>query len=206
MKLKKLTVSSHAVERWKERFPNRNLDQELGKAIPYGAQRGKAQFLKNNDAVFVVERNLVVTCLTLEQAIANMQMSGVQFSESPTEAKPVQQQEATEAPKKPDSKRDKLNIRSLKRSIDSTTAGLISHAICNGTDEELKELATIKGATGIFEYVLKWRAFKKKQQIHNDRQSEEMIRLKDAIKRMFGEAALTKLYAEIERLRELECN
>lgn len=197
MKLKKLTVHSHAVERWKERFPNRNLDQELATAIPYGAQRGRAQLLKNNDAVFVVEKNLVVTCLTLEQAIANMQMKGVQFSESPTEAKPVQPQEVTEAPKKPESKRDKLNIRSLKESIDSKTAGLLNHAICNGTDEELRELSKIKGATGLFEHVLKWRAFKQKQKIHNDRQEAEMIRLKDAVRRMFGEAALMKLYADI---------
>ncbi len=206
MKPKKLTVHSHALERWKERFPNRNIDQELATAIPYGAQRGNAQLLKNNDAVFVVEKNLVVTCLTLEQAIANMQMKGVQFSESPTEAKPVQPQEVTEAPKKPEIKLDKLNIRSLKESIDSKTAGLLNHAICNGTDEELRELSKIKGATGLFEHVLKWRAFKRKQQIHNDRQEAEMIRLKDAVRRMFGEAALLKLYADIEKRKEMECN
>jgi hypothetical protein len=73
-----LTVSVHAEHRWFERFGG-DLFKSLRRAIPFGAQRGDARYLKDGDAVFVVNNNVVTTVLTHHQAIANMQRAGIRM-------------------------------------------------------------------------------------------------------------------------------
>lgn len=73
-----LKISEHAWDRWRERFGGDML-AEMRRAVPFGAQRGLSRYLRNGDAVFVVTDGVVVTVLTHHQAVANMQMTGIQM-------------------------------------------------------------------------------------------------------------------------------
>lgn len=78
-----LHVTQHALSRFSERMDG-NFHARLKAAVPFGAQRGDDLLLRDDDAVFTVAREqetgrrVVTTVLTLDQAVANMQASGIQ--------------------------------------------------------------------------------------------------------------------------------
>ena len=75
-----MEISTHALERFNERFPTQNLDQELKNAVPFAGQRHNEEFrLAPCGCVFVVANKteqkgkVLKTVLTKNQAIANLQ-------------------------------------------------------------------------------------------------------------------------------------
>lgn len=88
----KLLVTTHAQIRWEERGMVGKIDQWLQPALPYGGQYGRRMMmLAFEDAVFVTVRDgkkrVVLTVLTKEQAITNMQHNGAKFV---AEVKPIE--------------------------------------------------------------------------------------------------------------------
>lgn len=65
----------HALARWRERFAAFDIHKEYDASIPYGCQIGTGILLLSPcDAVFAIkEGNFVVTVLTKEQAVVNVQ-------------------------------------------------------------------------------------------------------------------------------------
>lgn len=91
-----LYVCEHARERWVERAGEMDLGRTLREAMPFGVQKGgDSVLLAANEMVFVVERRgsrrTVVTCMTKEQALVNMQNIGVRVKIPlrPGEAQPL---------------------------------------------------------------------------------------------------------------------
>lgn len=88
-----LVVSTHALERWRERTGLTKVDisKPLSLAVPFGAQFGDKSFLlKYDDAVFPIKkvgryghRNVVCTTLTAAQAAANIEMYGNWHADCP---------------------------------------------------------------------------------------------------------------------------
>ena len=72
----RLRVSHHARERWSERSSG-DLAESLGRAVPFGGQRGNSILLLDGDVVFTVDRSasIVTTVLTKAQAMVNMEQS-----------------------------------------------------------------------------------------------------------------------------------
>lgn len=68
-------ITPHARERFVERFATADIASELANAIPFGAQLGDRDqlMLSPCGAVFAVRDQRVVTVLTKQQALANMQ-------------------------------------------------------------------------------------------------------------------------------------
>lgn len=68
-------MSWHAMNRWKERVNGDDLLESIWRAVPYGGQKGGSMFLRDASTVFVIDKHkVIVTVLTQEMAIANMQM------------------------------------------------------------------------------------------------------------------------------------
>lgn len=75
-----LYVSDHARERWTERSEG-DLGASLKVATPFGMQKGEGNvMLASGDIVFVVSSRTVVTCLTKEHALVNIQRLGVRVA------------------------------------------------------------------------------------------------------------------------------
>lgn len=71
-----VVFSPHALERWNERFAS--IEESFRRAVPFGAQCGGDTYMLDGDRVFVVSSDgVVVTVLTKEMAIANMQQAGM---------------------------------------------------------------------------------------------------------------------------------
>lgn len=76
-----LILTTHAVERWAERGAcDETLVDVLKRAMPFGGQFGDSMLLADGEIVFATKTNgfgdrVVVTVLTKDQAIANMQES-----------------------------------------------------------------------------------------------------------------------------------
>lgn len=72
-----MIFTDHAQDQLWHRFKllTREVEDIYKKAIPFGIQKGKSLMLLNEDVgcVFVVEDNIIITVLTKELAIANMQ-------------------------------------------------------------------------------------------------------------------------------------
>jgi hypothetical protein len=137
----KLTISQHARQRWAERFSGRNLESELARAVPFGAQRGNSTVLLHEDAAFVVQGGNVVTCLTKEMAITNMQISGVRFNafiESECEVKlPVNS-----------NRPDPITVGQMVQQIascDKRAVTIIAQVLCDASEDDLKHLAATTG-------------------------------------------------------------
>ncbi len=85
----RIHITAHGVERWLERFGSNggDLAESLRVAIPFGGQIGDSIMLANGDQCFAISgkkpngSRMLITCLTKSQAISNMQMRGIQFSE-----------------------------------------------------------------------------------------------------------------------------
>lgn len=78
---KNLIVTDHALERWGERGEG-ELAERLKTALPFGGQLGDLHLLLlSGDMVFATRDKadccVVTTCLTKQQAIANMQVYGI---------------------------------------------------------------------------------------------------------------------------------
>ncbi len=72
-----MIFTDHAQDQLWHRFKllTREVEDIYKKAIPFGIQKGKSLMLLNEDVgcVFVVQDNIIITVLTKELAIANMQ-------------------------------------------------------------------------------------------------------------------------------------
>jgi hypothetical protein len=81
IKANNFVITVHAMTRWNERFSG-SFEDALEKSFPYGVQKGSSTYYLNEaiDAVFVVKENTVITVLTKMQAVANIQMNGIQFA------------------------------------------------------------------------------------------------------------------------------
>lgn len=69
-----MKVTYHAKSRFNDRFPFLSIEEELKNSVPFGAQLGTdTYYLSDNNVVFVVSKQgFVITTLTKDQAIANM--------------------------------------------------------------------------------------------------------------------------------------
>lgn len=157
----KTTISEHARRRWDERFPGRDIEEELPKATPFGAQRGDATVLLNEDAAFVVRKGSVVTCLTKEMAIANMQMTGVRFGlfiDNDCQKKPV-----------PNSNRpDPMTVGQMVQQIascDKRAVTVIAQVLCDASEDDLKHLAVTTGLRTVCQMI---EGLKRKQRKAHD--------------------------------------
>lgn len=80
---KLLEVSSHAQDRWRERFSKEKqiMYDAIKESVPYGAQKGDSVCLLStkHNAAFLVDTKskLIVTVLHKDQAIVNMQQLGL---------------------------------------------------------------------------------------------------------------------------------
>ena len=80
----------HACERWHERFGSDSIKESFERAVPFGAQCGGDTYMLDGDRVFVVSGDgAVVTVLTKEMAIANMQQAGIHVDTSAFARTPV---------------------------------------------------------------------------------------------------------------------
>jgi hypothetical protein len=71
---KNYKFTNHALQRWSERFSKYNIEYEIANSFPFGGQYGNdLMLLSPCEAVFVVNKNTVVTILTKEQAVSNIQ-------------------------------------------------------------------------------------------------------------------------------------
>ena len=77
---RRVIVTTHARERWEERFGDTDMGPTIAKALPFGAQNGPSLMLKHDDAVLVVKNDenglVAITTLTAAQAMANMHVYG----------------------------------------------------------------------------------------------------------------------------------
>lgn len=84
-------IKLHAIQRFRERFPSLDLIDEMSSAMAFGGQRGDATlFLSRSGVVFVQNViggiRIVCTVLSQDQAIANMQSSGLSVRTEPSAA------------------------------------------------------------------------------------------------------------------------
>lgn len=121
-----MEVSSHAIERWTERFGG-CMEESLSRAVPFGAQRGTDKLLRDGSAVFVVSKDgYVKTVLTIDQAYANMQSQGIRTT----------------------------NQDSPRADAQRIVQDLVEEIARAGSNEEIRELGKNLGVESLAKYVI----------------------------------------------------
>ncbi len=69
-----MKIRDHAAARFDDRFQGLSFKEEYESATPFGGQFGDHSLLiSKNDVVFVCRKNVIITVLTKEQALCNIQ-------------------------------------------------------------------------------------------------------------------------------------
>lgn len=182
-----LKMSWHAMNRWKERV-NGDLLESIWKAVPYGGQKGGSMFLRNGDTVFVINvHKVIVTVLTREMAIANMQMvSAMGPRESPESIVPA---------KKP----------SPKKVAKESKEGAFACLLFDKTNAELLEMLpkVVGPQKQAIERMLALRAKLEKQIKHAELMDLERGIALQIIAKRLGEDEMQNFYQELNLDRAL---
>nr|DAK61538.1 MAG TPA: hypothetical protein [Caudoviricetes sp.] len=192
-----LQISGHAKERWKERFGGDML-ASLRRAIPFGAQRGTARYLKDGDAVFVIkDNNIVASVITHHQAIANMQQQGIQMRLSETVQHGICMSNKAVKQAKRQAKNPKLNATEL--AIHS-----FLERVMRCDDDELAKLFTESRFQSFIGMLIKLRNKVRNVNQAVVRKTKERAEVLQIVGEMFGKEAVERVYAEVNRRREKE--
>lgn len=194
----KPTISQHARQRWAERFEGRDLESELALAIPFGAQRGNSTVLLHEDAAFVVQGGNVVTCLTKEMAITNMQISGVRFNsfvESDCEVKPSVNS----------SRPDPVTVGKMVQQIaacDKRSVSVVADVLAAASEEDLKHLAETTGLKKICQMIEGLKRKQRKAHDHARMVEARLSSIRKATQNLVGMQTCHRILKDAEQIRK----
>jgi hypothetical protein len=196
--MKNIAVTKHARERWDERFPGRDLDSELNASLPFGAQKGDSTVLLNGDAAFVVAKGALVTCLTKDMAIANMQTAGVVF-------RAIAEFERKVLPKISRKTTEQETASGMVRKIaacDKRTVSIVSQTLCDASEDDLNHLAKSTALSLVCQMIVSLRRKAQKAQNHARLTESRLSAFRKAIIKAVDFKAFKEITAEANRIAD----
>lgn len=204
--MKNIAVTKHARERWDERFPGRDLDSEFSASLPFGAQRGTSTVFLNGDAAFVVAKGALVTCLTKDMAIANMQTTGVVFGA-------IAESERRVLPKVSRRVTEQETAGGMVRKIaacDKRTVSMVSQMLCDASDDDLNHLAKSTGLSLVCQMIVSLRRKARKAQNHARLTESRLSAYRKAVIKTVDLKSFKEITAEANRIadakKEAKCD